>query len=514
MNAIVFVRDASGESGGVVECLPLFPLLDRPFLQHVVEFLIERGAKHVRFVVGRHACSIEQYFGTGVQWGCPFEYFLTPDSDRPVVALRTILGDGDGTPAVIGFADELPPLPPRLDAVCPGTYFTHAGHWTGWAVVDAETFHGVPASASGDDLGTYLASEGKGCDLGTPVRLRSTDDIGAAQRLLLGGGFPGLLCAAREVRPGVWLAPRVTVDSSAELVPPLFIGENSFVGSGARVGPNAVVGYSCLLDRDCGLRETTVLPTSYVGPDVQLDGVIVDHFLLLNPDRRTATIVEDHLLSGLEVSPPIASGVGRVVERVLALLVFVASLPVLILVAAWLWATRSGPILFRRSFVRTPASVRSPVWHMGYAYSFTPPRQKEAETGWLIPPRMSGLVLEMLPAMEAVARGHLRVVGLPPRSPELLRRFPTARRVAMLRMKAGLVTEAAMFCGPDAEPDDVLLADVFQAHMSTRGSNVARFIRFLSRSVGFTRQTWPGLMTNPVAGGQRMIPVRPMPSSV
>ncbi len=505
MNAIVIVPDGSGESGGVVECLPLFPLVDRPFLQHVVENHTARAASHARFVVGRHACAVEQYFGTGVQWGCEFEYFLTPDSDRPVVALRTLLSDGDGSPTVIGFADELPPLPPRFDAVTPGTYFTHAGRWTGWAVIDSETFQSVPAAVSRDALGAYLGRTCEGSDLGTPIRLRSTDDIGAAQRLLLVGGFPGLLCTGREVRPGVWLAPRVTVDSSAELVPPVFIGENSFVGSGARVGPDAVIGYSCLLDRDCGVRNTTVLPTSYVGPGVQLDGVIVDHFLLLNPDRRTATIVEDHLLSGLEVSPPIASGVGRVAERVLALLVFVASLPGLILVAAWLAATRKGPVLFRRSFVRTPATGHSAVWRTGSAYSFTPPRDKEAETGWLIPPTISGLVLEVLPAMAAVARGHLRVVGLPPRSADLLHRFPTARRIALLRMKAGLVTEAALFCGPDAEPEDVLLADVFQAHMSTRGRNVARFVRFLTRSLGLTRQGWPGLMANPVAGGQRMI---------
>src|SRR5205814_657702 len=81
-------------TGGPAGCLPLLPLLDRPFLQHAVEVLAGLRLTDVHFVLGRHADAVERHLGTGARWGGTFHYHLTPDPDRPAavpLACKTLL---------------------------------------------------------------------------------------------------------------------------------------------------------------------------------------------------------------------------------------------------------------------------------------------------------------------------------------------------------------------------------------------------------------------------------------
>ena len=50
---------------------PLLPLLDRPFLQHVVEYLISRGVKRFDIVLSHLPEKVEEALGDGKRWGCP-----------------------------------------------------------------------------------------------------------------------------------------------------------------------------------------------------------------------------------------------------------------------------------------------------------------------------------------------------------------------------------------------------------------------------------------------------------
>jgi dTDP-glucose pyrophosphorylase len=83
-------------AGGPAGCLPLVPLLDRPFVQHAVEVLAGRKLTEVHFVLGRHADAVERHLGTGARWGCTFHYHLTPDPDRPAGALAAAVAGAAG----------------------------------------------------------------------------------------------------------------------------------------------------------------------------------------------------------------------------------------------------------------------------------------------------------------------------------------------------------------------------------------------------------------------------------
>jgi NDP-sugar pyrophosphorylase family protein len=73
-----------------------------------------------------------------------------------------------------------------------------------------------------------------------------------------------------EVRPGVWIARSAKIDSTARLVPPVFIGERARIMRGALVTRCAVVEHSVRLSEGVVVENATVLPSTCVGRGVEL----------------------------------------------------------------------------------------------------------------------------------------------------------------------------------------------------------------------------------------------------
>lgn len=487
MKALLTVTCVEGSALGTT-CLPLFPILDRPFLQHVVEALAARGIREIEFVVGPRADEIETVLGDGARWGCRFTWHLTRDPVRAARLLRAAAAGPDRV--LIGRTDCLPLLPDAVGAEGP-VLFKHDGEWTGWAVVDAADLRATPLTATWNEFGEHLATRGlPWADVGAVLPLRSLEDVAAAQHAALDRSFPGLLRAAREVRPGVWVARNTSISAAATLVAPVFIGEGTIIGAGAVVGPWAVGGAACLFDNGCEVRDTTVLPSSYVGPEVSVDGVIVDGGFLIHPVRGTEVRVESHLLDGLP-TVGVAAKVMRLLGRAAAGAAFLLGLPVLAVAAAWLRLTRRGPVFSTRSFVNRAAARRSDTIPSATAYVLSVPRPDASDTGWVVPATLGGLLLEFLPGLLAVARGQLRLVGLPPRDVEQMRRLLVEKRPALIGAPMGLVTEAALSGSPGAPVDDVLMTDVYQVYTTTPLADVSRLTRFLLRAATTLRQPEP-----------------------
>src|SRR5262249_59015293 len=90
---------------------PALPLVDRPFIQHLVEHVAGQGVKQFDFVLSHLPEQIEQHLGDGTRWGCRFTFHLARDAARPYGLLRALdLGPADGEPLLLGHADRLPVL--------------------------------------------------------------------------------------------------------------------------------------------------------------------------------------------------------------------------------------------------------------------------------------------------------------------------------------------------------------------------------------------------------------------
>ena len=428
---------------------PLLPLGDRPWIQHIIEGLVERGITEFDFVLHHLPEKMEHFLGNGARWGCRFRFHLAREAARPYGVLRTLLGS---EPVLLGHADRYAVLPAELPAP-PGTlaYFhaddaTATARWTGWAWIDRAARAALPEDLAEEEL-EAIVRDGERAMAAGLFRLQSYDDFLAAHAALLGKHVAGVALGAAEIEPGIWVGRNVSLPPTVRIKAPVYIGENCRIGEGSELGPGVMIAHNCILGPRCVVSNTVIFPGSYVGEALELRDVIVDKNLLVNARLGAAIPVADDFILGSMGDTRLRENVGALRSRLAGLLLLLLASPVLLLTAIALKLGRRGPVLFRHSFVRLPAEPNELQWRTAARWSFA----AEPESS---PSRWRDLFLRFLPALVNVARGELRFVGVPPRPREEVRRLSHDWQALYLRAKVGIVTEADVQYGAQADEDE------------------------------------------------------------
>ncbi len=472
---------------------PMLTLVDRPFIQHVVEYLVGRGVSEFHLVLSHLPEKVESLLGDGTRWGSRFHYHLVRDGERPYVALRA-LDLGDPTQRVlVGHADRLPRLSTGLReldqeasevrlVVAPGSESAavSASTWSGYAVLTAARLGLAPKDADEADFLRSLSEPG-------PPRLwpaerllsvRTGAELLAAQQAVLGKGFPELLLTGREVEPGVWVSRNVVLHPTARIIPPVFLGENCRVSAGCNVGPAAVVGRDCVLDSGAEVNQAAIFPGSYVGEGLEVAEALVDRNRLLSVRMDAgATIADSFILSGIAEQHNRGVLV-RVLARLLAAALLLLCAPLLLGVALGLALRRRGPVLCQDKVVRLPAAADPThwqtvgIWRLGEARPARGPGQ---------PLGLGDLLCRVLPRLVNVLRGDLCVVGVEPRSPEAILGLPADWRDLYLRTQAGLITEALLTHGGAADADTLYTTEAFYAVSASPWYDGKLLLRYVIR---------------------------------
>lgn len=488
MRAIVI---ATGQGPGVAPLderypVPLLPLVDRPFIQHVIEYFAAQGVKRFDFVRSHLPEKLEQYLGDGKRWGSQFTYHLVRDPERPYRLLKTLdLSGEQQTPILLGHADRLPEA--RLESLIPEAksrpvlfFYRDTANgdrrWTGWALVSPDDLVSLPSDADETAFWEHLQRdhEPHWIEVPPPLATSTFDGIMQAHEAVLSGQFPGLLLGGQRCEPGVWLSRNVVLHPTAQIVQPVYIGENCQIGAGVKLGPLAVVARDCMLDTHSTVQHSLIYPGSYVGQGLELADVIVDKNRLVNVRVGGAMTVSDIFILGNLAERHVRRGAQRLASQVAgAILLFLLS-PMLLFTAVVLKLTRSGPVLYRAEVVRLPTSTKETSWRTYRLWSFLPN----------VPPNACGLgyvFLRLLPGLVNVARGDLGFVGLPPRSADEVCRLTDDWQSLYVSGKAGLITEAALQTGPDATQDETFMAEAFYTAAATWKYDLKLLVRYLGR---------------------------------
>ncbi len=320
----------------------MLPLLDRPFVQHLVEFFAEQGVRQFDFVLGPRSEAIQRHLGDGTRWGCRCRYVLASDPEHPYGELHRLgLDRRSSEPVLFGHADQLPVvrlhsgcwvanlrsqrpvclawsgqlgLLGRLDGLGPAIQQPPSGHSQG----HGQGLPGCP-SAARDRPGADPVRDASGAQRPEPAQLL------AAQQIVLNKqvGSPPLLFGGLEVAPGIWVAGNARVSPRAELCPPVFIGPCCTVGAGTRLGPHAVVGSGCFIDRRSRISHSLLLAGTYVGEGMILDGAVVDRDLAVNPRDNSTKLFADPLTLGSVPSVSLPGIAISILSRLAALLLLV-----------------------------------------------------------------------------------------------------------------------------------------------------------------------------------------------
>jgi lipopolysaccharide/colanic/teichoic acid biosynthesis glycosyltransferase len=483
---------------------PLLPLLDRPFIQHVVEFLVEGGMTRFEFVLSHLPEKIEGFLGDGSRWGCTFRFHLARDPSHPYDILKTLhLGEDAGT-LFLAHADRLPlvdleqtrpanPIeepvmffsPPirRIDPSAENSQDTR--QWTGWAWVPADILKNLPKGLDEGALEAHLASTGQSkgslVQLSNSLSVRSYGDVLASQATVLGKEFKGLLLGGKEADESIWLSRNLTLHPMATLNPPVYIGENCRIGKETSLGPNAVIGKDCVLDSDCTVTNSLIFPGSYVGEGLELDEVLVDKNRLINVKFGAAvSISESFILGGLSKAH-LGQWFAGIFSRFAAACLLLVLWPFLLATALLLKVGRRGPVLFKKEAVRLPVQTDEALWQTFGWLSFAPDRKERGKGG-----AVRHFFLRFLPGLINIIKGELRFVGVKPRTRDEIKALPKDWQALYLNAKSGVITEAFINYGAFPTEDELYTSEVFYSVSAGIGHDFKLLSGYLGRLLGFS----------------------------
>ena len=439
----------------------LLPLLDRPFLQHVIEYLVGLGVEAFDVVLSNEPEKYAALLGDGARWGCSVTTRLARSPFSPYGILRPVLAQHAGERVVLAHAAMLPAIDTAMlerqgDVLvsAPGRGLTWTG-WTGWAFVDAGRLVGVPAEADSAQLEQYLA--GRGAVHVPAAKLLSSasyTDLIASQRAVLTGCFKGLMFSGQEVEKGVWLSRNVSLHPTARLKAPVYISADCRINAGACLGPNASIGANCILDSHCMVADSTVLAGSYIGEMLELQDCIIDRNLLVNTRIGGAMSISDDFILGCVTCSGVRGVLATAGSRIGGALAFVLFLPLLLVTMLALKLFRKGPVMVWRSVLRLPAGSDASQWCEMRLCGFE--RDYDAPARY---PLLHHFFQCFLPGLVHVAQGRLSLVGLEPRGSEDVLRLCRDWRALYRASKAGLITEAMVVYGTGPTQDELYSAE-------------------------------------------------------
>ncbi len=466
---------------------PLIQLVNKPVVQYIVEYLVEKGVDEIHFVRSHLPELIENELGTGQRWGAKFVYHLTNSPASVFQSFRVISARWDDTPLIIGRADELPQfnleqlvsglasssenndnniVPIFKQIINPDTEESEPREWSGWAAL-------TPSSVK-DNLGEIInqkfnLNKDESNLIKSPVSIssRSYKNILLSSRVLLNGAFADLILQGMKSADGILLEHNVIIHPTAKIIPPVAIGENSRIGKNASLGPWTIVGKNCLLEKNSTLEKSVIFPGSFVGEDLEISSSIVNKNLLINTNAGVATFISDQFLLGKVFSLNFTSFILQLFSRSCALLIIILLSPLFLL--SWLMLKLFGKeknILTRKKCVLTPVEFEPSTWKTYNCLNFNT-GSIENKTQGFAEKFILLFHLKKLPGLANVLKGQMDFVGVKPRSVEELECIDDDWKHALISIRCGLVTLAERQFGDNLSDDELYASELYYA--ATKG---------------------------------------------
>lgn len=457
----------------------LLPLMDRPFVQHIVEYIVNQGVTEIDFILCQYPEKFKSLLGDGTRWGIRLHYHIVKDPLMPYRPLRH-LDTGDDEAILLVHSDQMPQVNIREEK-----HGDRSGetvlyclekdgdvHWTGWGLISPGHLKILPDSIDEAGLFAFLKSaENSGAGIKNITKVlsfRSHADLLRSHKAILNKDFSGLLLTGREIEEGIHLSGNVNLHPTARIHAPVYIGKNCRIDRGVTLGPHAVIGSNSVVDAHTVVSGSVIFSGSYIGQALELNDVIVNKNRLINTRLGTDIIITEDILLGANYEKKQYGLWKTLFPRVAALALLLLMLPVIGVTALVLKLFRKGPLISKATAVRLPAGPDRALWKTFDCYSFCRAhennRNGDGNTGSIRaqdPAGWQDLLLRFLPGLFTVLKGGLYLVGVGPRTIREIQDLPEDWRALYLKSKPGLITEALVNFGPVPNVDELYSAEAF-----------------------------------------------------
>lgn len=486
--AFIITGNHVNQMGAINEEMPgcMVPLLDRPWLQHLVEYLVNRGLKQFHFFNCDFPQSIEQYFQDGRRWGVDFTYHLGRDEGSLLkqVSLQAELA-GDQMILLAQANAILFAIPEFAESVALSSQTFIAGN----SDTDCFNWHLLPASdicqareaASFASLSKRLfeISDPRSHLLVTPdnfLQFQTLKDLLIAQNDALSGKFPDLIFNANEVEPGVRISRNVSLDPTVKIVPPVFLGENSQIFANARLGPNACIGSDCICDNGSTICDACVFSGTYIGEALNIRKSLVNRNNLLNLEIDGQIYLDEDFLLGSMQSSRFTDLIHSVVSRATAFSLFLFFLPVLLLAIILKKVFRSDQsVLIPIECIVTPNNLNQPQLRTFTRYSLSSTHLSQRRRYYH---GLAHFIQEFLPGLLAVIAGKMDLIGLQTRTPKEFSSLSKGHQKVFLKGKSGLITENQVRFAGIAGDSELIAAETLHLHKASFSYNFKLLVNY------------------------------------
>jgi mannose-1-phosphate guanylyltransferase len=325
MNALLLAGGLGTRLRPLTETIPkpMAPVVNRPWLEHLIEQLRQQGIRDIVMAVKHHPDKIRNYFGNGRKWGVNIRYAVEQTllgtagairnaepllDDRFVVINADIVHDASLAPLIrfherhggcvtIGLTEVEDPSqygvveqddqgrilrfvekPKKEEApsrrINAGIYVMEkralAYIPTEREVsIERETFPLLIREGAG----VYGASiSGFWMDMGTRERYR-------AIHWEILNRKTGILIPGKESSNGIWLGQNCQIGSGAMLIPPVLIGDRVTIGERSIIGPYSVIGNDCRIGGNVRCSETIMWDGCVIHNDTRLHQCVIGYGL-------------------------------------------------------------------------------------------------------------------------------------------------------------------------------------------------------------------------------------------
>lgn len=464
MRALVLADRLGAELAPLTDKLPvpLLPVAGKELLTYRIEELVAAGVRDLVVVVssrGEQASATS--LGDGQRWGASIRYVLSRGEEAPsALWLRLHLADVQAVLVLRGDILSSPTTGAFLDAANSKTgawaFCGDGGDPRGGTLLLRPGCQGAECLLDclrWDEPSPFPPEGGCGVDCGA---LNCLDDLAAFHRAnldLVAGRFPRLGVGGRSLALGLYADRRAKVSPKSLKQGVAYVGANSSVHPEAELLGEVVIGAEVVVDRAATVRNSVILPRTYLGELVEVGDAVVSGKHLIRVDTGVRLEIGEAFLLG-----PLGDTGERarvcVWDRLAGLLLLVLSLPLWPVAAAAAALSGGGSWMGSSELVGNRAP-RAP----GAAGSRVSAGRGFVSRHWntTIP------VLRHLPALLAVIRGDLRLVGVAPLTPEDAATRTEDWQFVRDQAPAGLLGPTQLQLTADAPLDERLLSDAFYA---------------------------------------------------
>lgn len=465
MHALVFADRLGAELDPLCERLavPLLPILGKELLVYSIEALVDAGIRNLVVVAAARGAQVEtSRLGDGQRWGVSIRHVLSRGEEAPsAVWSRLSLPAGEATLVLRGDLLRSPVIGRFLEAAQ-----NQAGCFAFWPAADPRGSLLLlrPGCAERDSLLDSLRWDQPAppptaglCQF-DGGSLNCLDNLAAYHRAnldLVAERFAGLSPDGRDLALGLHVARRASVQPKSLKQGVAYVGANSRVHAQAELLGEVVIGEEVLVDRAATIRDSVILPRTYVGELVEVRNAIVAGNQLIRVDTGARLTISEAFLLG-----QLGARQGRARQspwdRLMGLGLLMLSLPLwpIALVAAAL--SPGEGLLEREPLIGNSAASAGGGGPAGQFLAY--------RWGTAIP------VLRYLPRLLAVVAGHLRLFGVSALTPEESAGRDEDWQQVRDQAPVGLLGPTQLNLQANAPLEERLLSDAFYARKpSVRG---------------------------------------------